>query len=101
MKHCTKCNGTGFYESNAATHECECMMPILKFSVLLLYPDYLAETYGDETYFTHVKAPTVEAAIKKARAEATRANKGYVEDPADFGCLLVIEGHHKAKGRGL
>lgn len=66
----------------------------MKFSVLLLYPDYLATQYGEETYFTHVGAATVAEATQAARAEAVDGQQCSC-DPADFVPLLVVKGWHK------
>ena len=60
-----------------------------KFTVLLLYPDYLASQYGEETYLSHVLAMDVPAAIKRARKDAYRDNR----DDTDFSILFVAEGH--------
>lgn len=64
-----------------------------KYSVLLLYPDYIAETYGQDTYFTHVEADNVAGAIVMAQSEAEDSNVSRGE-LADFFPLLVIEGWH-------
>lgn len=63
-----------------------------KFTVLLLYPDYLAETFGHDTYLAHVAAETVADAIATAQdmARAGRDN----DEASDFFPLLCIEGHH-------
>jgi hypothetical protein len=64
-----------------------------KFTVLLLVPDYLAQTYGQDTFFTCVPATGPKQAIAKARFEA--AAKRDVADPDDFFPLCVIEGEHR------
>jgi hypothetical protein len=63
------------------------------YSVLLLYPDYLSENYGQETYFTHVKSKTPEDAVEAARENAFIANKKSANDPHDFLPLAVMRGH--------
>ncbi len=65
---------------------------VLKFTVLLLYPDYLAETFGHETYMTSVTADNVTQAKKLAQEEVAAENK--VENPDDFFVLCVIAGEH-------
>jgi len=65
----------------------------MKFSVLLLYPDYLATQYGEETYFTQVTAAIVEEAAKTAQAEAVEGQLCEC-NPDDFAVLLVIKGWH-------
>ena len=66
------------------------------YSVLLLYPDYLASTYGEETYddFTHATSP--EEALAKVRTLATSLQGPQWAEmaPTDFGCLAVTQGHH-------
>lgn len=74
--------------------------PELKpFSVLLLYPDYLSDNYGEETYYAHVTALNADDAIKVAQTEAAKANTAEgeefdIRDAQSFAPLLVIEGHH-------
>ncbi len=65
----------------------------MKFSVLLLYPDYLAETFGHDTYYAQVTGADVPAAIHAAQAQAVDGQQGEC-DPADFFPLLVVDGWH-------
>jgi hypothetical protein len=70
-----------------------------KFTVLLLYPDYLASDFGHETYMTSVEAENPTRAITKAQeavTEAVTAQGGYVDTvrPDDFYCLCAIAGEH-------
>ena len=58
------------------------------YSVLLLYPDHMAENFGQDTYLTHVNARNPRHAIEVAR-EQVRAQD---VDPADFHPLLVCRG---------
>lgn len=65
------------------------------FSVLLLYPDYIAETFGQETYYGHVLARTRRSAVKKAREECATSNEFDRDfDLSDLHCLLLLSGHH-------
>jgi hypothetical protein len=69
------------------------------YSVLLLYPDYMSDNYGQETYFCHVRALNPDEAIENAQAEAVQANTPDGEEPdlsetEDFAPLLVLDGHH-------
>lgn len=66
------------------------------FTILLLYPDYLATTFGHDTYMTSVQAPTVAAAITKAQADiAIEYNhRGHDVRLEDFHCLCAIAGDH-------
>jgi hypothetical protein len=60
-----------------------------RFTVLLLRPDYAADTYGHDTYLAYVDADTVEEAITFARADL----ESEVEVPDDLHVLLVARGH--------
>lgn len=64
-----------------------------KFTVLLLYPDYLATQYGEETYLSHVMADDVTAAVKHARKDAFWVNRPDATDGTDFKVLFVAKGH--------
>jgi len=61
------------------------------FSVLLLYPDYLAENYGQETFYEAVEANTSSEAVL---ALQKRLGAAHETNPDDFFCLLCIEGRH-------
>ncbi len=73
------------------------------YSVLLLYPDYLATQYGEETYFMTVKAISAGDAVRKVQTEAMADNSEYYGDvlddpdhnPQDFAPLLVVQGRIK------
>lgn len=65
-----------------------------KFSVLLLYPDYLAENFGQDTYFTHVEAEAPAVAVTTAQREAVHGMVDTCAEVDDFHPLLCIEGHH-------
>ena len=63
-----------------------------KYTVLLLYPDYIASDYGQETYLAHVEAHSANGAVLVARNEVAGI---YGETHgSDFYVLLVIKGHH-------
>ena len=65
------------------------------YSVLLLYPDYLTDQYGEETFYSHcVSESGVAGAIDEAQLEAAIANDIPIDDAGDFAVLLVTEGHH-------
>ena len=66
------------------------------FTVLLLYPDYIAETFGHETYLAFVEATDVVHAIEAAQRRATRVNLDEIspENFADFYPVYVAAGHH-------
>ena len=60
------------------------------FTVLLLYPDHVAETFGHETYLDHRLAKDAKTAI--FRAQKTRAEE-HNTDLDDWHCLACFEGH--------
>jgi hypothetical protein len=64
------------------------------YSVLLLYPDYIAETFGLETYYAWVQARDSLDAVRKAKRQAGEHNsKVHGRQCAkDFHPLLVISG---------
>lgn len=66
-------------------------MPL--YSVLLLTPDYAAETYGQETFFTHVEADRALDAVIAAQAEAVDQNVSDGSE-SDWYPLLVLPGWH-------
>jgi len=68
-----------------------------EYTVILLYPDYIAENHGEETYITYASVKSKASAIKKARKEAARANSDRAF-PSDFFVIGVIEGRHKVYG---
>ena len=65
------------------------------YSVLLMYPDYLTATYGEDTYWAWTLAASPQEALANVRQEAARPEEGEeVARPEDFGCLAVLAGHH-------
>lgn len=72
-----------------------------KFTVLLLYPDYLQEN-GDDTYQAWVESDTVQEAKEKAQFEAFYRSQAEEDlegvdvtgSHDDFSVLAVYEGHH-------
>lgn len=67
-------------------------MATTKFTVLLLYPDYLNDT-GAKTFYTHAHAPDLGAAIQVAKDEA--AYQAHIDNPDDFALLFVCAGFAK------
>lgn len=63
------------------------------YTVLLLYPDYLAVDFGSDTYLAHVLAPTVEDAQRIAQVGAVEALQTDPDWASDFFVLAVFEGH--------
>lgn len=67
------------------------------YSVLLLYPDYIADEFGKETYFAWVEAESPEQAVYAAQRMAWIDNTEGEDDllhPDDFFPLITIQGHH-------
>lgn len=65
-----------------------------KYSVLLLYPDYMTSDSGKETYYTFIDAANADEAIKRAQKEMAAANDDYEVNPEEFFCLMVAVGEH-------
>ena len=75
----------------------------MKYSVLLLYPDYVAENYGQDTFYDLVEAGTPAEAVATARMNALKCadrDGAWINDPEDFFLLLLIEGHRMALSDG-
>jgi hypothetical protein len=72
--------------------------PPKKYSVLLLYPDYMADNFGQDTYFGCAEATTPAEAISAVQLQAVEDNGWDVPDDIgsldDLFCLLCIEGQH-------
>ena len=61
------------------------------YTVVLIYPDYAANQYGEEFWTSHVMADTVADATLAAQLEAIEANKD--DDPDAWAPAFVCEGH--------
>lgn len=61
------------------------------YTVLLLRPDYVAETFGHDTFCTHVMGETPASALIAARKEACSADES--DNPEDYHCLFCVDGH--------
>jgi len=68
-------------------------MKTKKYSVLLVYPDYLASNFGQETYLAYVEAESPFQAVALAQNEAANAATDAVDLTTDFFPALVCEGH--------
>ena len=64
----------------------------LPYSVLLLYPDYLADTYGQDTFLATVQAIDPTQAVVLAREHMAAAQHTVPEAAEDPYLLLVCEG---------
>lgn len=67
------------------------------YTVLMLYPDYATDNFGQDTYTTFVDAEHVGEAIEKAQQDALEAyQEGDLEiygEADDFHVLAVYDGH--------
>lgn len=72
--------------------------PSHKFTVLLLYPDYIASQYGEETYLAHVKASSAEQATEIAQKQVTKKEDMCDSNHTDFFPLMVLSGWHNDLG---
>ena len=63
----------------------------MKYTVLLLRPDYASDTFGQDTYLSHVNATTATGAIGLAQREACVQDDN--ETPTDYYPLAVFAGH--------
>ena len=63
----------------------------MKYTVLLLRPDYIASDYGQDTYLAWVEADDVAEAQVLAQLEAAEADRE--KEPSDYYTLFVAAGH--------
>lgn len=61
---------------------------MIKYSVLLLRPEYLADPFGQDTYLAFVEAPNPQRAVQYAQWEAGKAD--HCDETEDYYPLLVI-----------
>lgn len=72
------------------------LQPTPVWTVLLLRPDYIADTYGQDTMLLQVEAATVDSAIEKAQIEAVMSDSPLEGgDLEDYYPLLCIRGRHE------
>lgn len=65
-----------------------------EWTILLLRPDYAAATYGQDTYLSHITAPTAAKALELAREDACRTDENGPECREDYYCLFCTPGAH-------
>jgi len=71
------------------------------FSVLLMYPDYIADDWPFETFYAWVRAENSLDAVTRAQRQAVRHNSQVdVGNETDFHPLLVIEGRRRGQPTG-
>ena len=78
-------------------------MSLKKYTVILLYPDYLCDDvpYGQEVCVARrTTAEDPAGALAEAQKEAFMVTReegnegGHAEDPEDFSLVVMFEGHH-------
>lgn len=63
----------------------------MKYTVVLLYPDYLAQDFGSDTYINTAEADNARDAAGAIQKMAADANNGDAP-PEDFGVIAVFQG---------
>jgi hypothetical protein len=68
------------------------------YTVLLLYPEFMTDSFGTDTYMTSVQAEDVKNAQRAAQQEMVDAHQDMEISPPlrldDFEVIMVIEGQH-------
>ncbi|MEI6166503.1 MAG: hypothetical protein WCS52_04855 [bacterium] len=65
-----------------------------RYTVLLLRPDYVANSFGEDTYLALVRAVTPTAAITSAQQEVARLDDLDGIQAADYYPLITMKGWH-------
>lgn len=70
-----------------------------KYTVILLRPDYIADTFGYDVYIDHVVANDADAdgAVLSAQLDVFSADGDIADDHLDYHPLAVFRGHHDAE----
>jgi hypothetical protein len=68
-------------------------MTMYKYTVLLLYPDYLAEPYGQDTYLAHVVEENGFLAGREAQRIVAGIQRDNIVSAEDFHIRAVFAGH--------
>lgn len=97
-----KCGECGCNIDIQTGTEIEAGVEIIPYSVLLLYPDYMADEYGHETYYSFEYGKNEGEAIEAAQKGALGANPDYkgTANPEDFYPLAVFRGHLQMEKNG-
>jgi len=66
----------------------------MKYTVLLLRPDYVADGFGQDTYLAHVTARSPKGAIASARKQVWKADDIDDVTSEDYYPLITLEGCH-------
>ncbi len=64
-----------------------------EYTIVLMYPDYLADEYGKETYTGIGCGDTPAEAVEIVQKQASQANDD--SPPEDFAVIAVIKGRHE------
>jgi len=64
-----------------------------QYTVIMVVPDYLAESYGTDIIDIHVSEPDLDAAIVQAQRLAAVGRNQPVDRADDFYVTFVCEGH--------
>ena len=66
-----------------------------KFTVILMRPESVSETYGQDVYFAHVEAKRARFAVQPALSQVVEADKDLDLDLSDedYTCVAVLDGH--------
>lgn len=67
------------------------------YTVVLIYPDYIAENYGEEFYIDTVEAESPQDAVKAIQSKAMEANSDSEDGdeqvkPEDFALVACFRG---------
>ena len=68
-----------------------------KYTVILLRPDYIADTFGHDIYIAHVTASDADNAVLSAQLDVFGADGVRADDPRDYHPLAVFVGHRDAQ----
>ncbi|TJY57419.1 hypothetical protein E4T66_18605 [Sinimarinibacterium sp. CAU 1509] len=66
------------------------------YTVILLYPDYVTDNYGQDTWMGDGRGDTPEEALADARAQLCDPDgDSLIKAPEDLFCIAMIEGEHQ------
>lgn len=64
----------------------------MKFTVLLMRPDYVADGFGSDTYLAHIRAETPKAAIELAQQKVAKLDDIDSVQTVDYYPLITLTG---------
>lgn len=64
-----------------------------EFTVILMRPESVSETYGQDVYSAHVEAEHARFAVPPALSQVVEADKGLDLSDEDYTCVAVLDGH--------